>query len=52
MKVKDHFNAMLFGFLIMGLDRSYGEDPVMGWITKSVIVLFIITCFYVNLRDQ
>jgi len=52
MKARDHFNAMLQGSLIMGLDRAYGEDPVMGWITKSLVFLFIGVCLYVNLKGD
>jgi TM2 domain-containing membrane protein YozV len=52
MKIRDHFNAMLRGALIIGLDRAYGEDPVMGWITKSLVFLFIGACLYVNLKGD
>lgn len=49
---KNYFNAMLQGSLIMGLDQTYGEHPVIGWITKLVLLMFIIICIYVNLRDD
>lgn len=49
---KNYFNAMLQGSLIMGLNQTYGEHPVMGWITKLVLLMFIIICIYVNLRDD
>jgi hypothetical protein len=52
MKARDHFNAMLQGSLIMGLDRAYGEDPVMGWVTKSLLIMLFVAFLYVNLKGD
>ena len=52
MKIKDHFNAMMAGASIVSLDRIFGEDPILGYITKAIFLFLFITFIYVNLRDQ
>jgi hypothetical protein len=52
MNRRNFFNAMMVGAFIMGLDRSYGADPVLGWATKSLLIMLFVAFLYVNLKGD
>jgi hypothetical protein len=52
MNRRNLFNAMMIGVLIMGLDKSYGTDPVLGWVTKSLLIMLFVAFLYVNLKGD
>ena len=52
MRGKDHINAMMAGASIVSLEVIFGEDPILGYITKAIFLFLFITFIYVNLRDE
>jgi hypothetical protein len=52
MNRRNLFNAVMTGVLIMGLDRSYGADPVLGGATKSLLIMLFVAFLYVNLKGD
>jgi hypothetical protein len=37
---------------IVSLEVIFGEDPILGYITKAIFLFLFITFIYVNLRDE
>jgi len=52
MNRKHYFNTMMMGALIVSVDRLFGEDPILGYITKTIFIIFLASFVYVNLRDE
>lgn len=52
MKSKNYINAVWHGILIVMLDNTYGQNYLIGWIIKSILIFYFIAFIYLNLKDE